>query len=383
MRNIIIFFSIVFLVYGLVNYYIFIRGWQAIPKESPIRIYYLVTFLILSVSYFAGRFLENHIPAGYCNIFIWIGAYWLAFMAYLFLGILLTDFLRLLNYVLGIFPQFIYKDYGKTKQVTAIIILSISIVLIIAGRINALNPRIKNLSLNIPKKVESQKHLHIVMASDIHLGTLIANGRVNYLVEKINSLNPDVVLFAGDIVDEDIGQVIKLNLGEKLKTIKSKFGVYGITGNHEYIGGVESAVKYLDAHGITMLRDTSVKINDGFYLVGREDRSINQFTGKKRKELKEIMSNVDKKLPVIMMDHQPFGLNEAEENGVDLQLSGHTHHGQLWPFNYITGMIYEVSWGYKKKGNTNVYVSSGFGGWGPPIRSGSRTEIVNIDLNFE
>jgi uncharacterized protein len=383
MRNIIIFFSVVFVVYAAVNYYIFIRGWQVIPKDSSLRYYYLALFLILSLSYFAGRFLENHIPAGFCNIFIWVGAYWLAFMIYFLLGILLIDFLRLVNYAFGIFPQFIFKDYTRTKQITAIVILSISIILVVAGRINALNPRIKNLSLNIPKKVESQKHLHIVMASDIHLGTLIANGRVTYLVEKINSLNPDIVLLAGDIVDEDIGQVIKLNLGETLRTIKSKYGVYGITGNHEYIGGVESAVKYLDAHGITMLRDTSVKINNSFYLVGRDDRSRNQFEGKKRKELKELMSEVDKNLPVIMMDHQPFGLNEAEENGVDLQLSGHTHHGQLWPFNYITDKIYEVSWGYKKKGNTNVYVSSGFGGWGPPIRLGSRTEIVNIDLNFE
>jgi predicted MPP superfamily phosphohydrolase len=84
-----------------------------------------------------------------------------------------------------------------------------------------------------------------------------------------------------------------------------------------------------------------------------------------------------------MMDHQPFGLNEAVENGIDLQLSGHIHHEQLWPFNYITEMIYEISWGYKKKGNTNFYISSGFGGWGPPIRLGSRTEIVNIKLDFE
>jgi predicted MPP superfamily phosphohydrolase len=383
MKNFIIFFSIVFLVYGLVNYYIFIRGWQSIPKDSPVRTYYLIIFLVLALSYFAGRFLENLLPADFCNVFIWVGAYWLALMIYFLLGVLLVDLFRLINYIFGIFPRFVFKDYAKTKQTTAIIILSISVLLVIIGRINALTPRIKTLSLSIPKKVESQKHLNIAMASDIHLGTLIANGRLSYLVEKINSLNPDVVLLAGDIVDEDVGQVIKLNLGETLKSIKSKYGVFGITGNHEYIGGVESAVKYLDAHGITMLRDTALKINNSFYLVGREDRSINQFAQKKRKELKEIMTNVDKNFPVVMMDHQPFGLNEAVDNGVDLQISGHTHHGQLWPFNYITKMVYEVSWGYKKKENTHFYVSSGFGGWGPPIRLGNRPEIVNIKLNFD
>jgi predicted MPP superfamily phosphohydrolase len=383
MRNFIIFFSIVFLIYGLINYYIFIRGWQAIPKDSPIRIYYLIIFLVLSLSYFAGRFLENRLPAGVCNIFIWVGAYWLALMVYLLLGVLLVDILRFFNYIIGFFPSFITRNYVKIKEFTAIIILSVSIILVIAGRINALNPWIKTLTLKIPKKVEHQKHLNIVMASDIHLGTLIGNGRLSYLVNKINSFNPDLVLLAGDIVDEDIGQVIKLNLGETLKTIKSKWGVYGITGNHEYIGGVEPAVNYLEKHGVIMLRDTAVKINNSFFIVGREDRSINQFAGKRRKKLNEIMEKVDKSYPIIMMDHQPFGLNEAVENGIDLQLSGHTHHGQLWPFNYITEMVYEVSWGYKKKGNTHFYVSSGYGGWGPPIRLGSRTEIVNIKLEFE
>ena len=383
MRNFIIFFSIVFLIYGLINYYIFIRGWQAIPKDSPVRTYYLIIFLMLSLSYFAGRFLENRLPAGVCNIFIWVGAYWLGLMIYLLLGVLLTDILRLFNYIIGFFPSFITRNYVRTKEITAIIILLVSIILVIAGRINALNPRIKTLTLKIPKKIENQKHLNVVMASDIHLGTLIGNGRLSYLVNKINSFNPDLVLLAGDIVDEDIGQVIKLNLGETLKMIKSKWGVYGITGNHEYIGGVEPAVNYLEKHGVIMLRDTAVKLNDSFFIVGREDRSINQFGGKKRKRLSEIMKGVDKSYPIIMMDHQPFGLNEAVENGVDLQLSGHTHHGQLWPFNYITEMVYEVSWGYKKKGNTHFYVSSGYGGWGPPIRLGNTPEIVNIKLDFE
>ncbi|MCX6150489.1 MAG: metallophosphoesterase [Ignavibacteriales bacterium] len=383
MKNFIIFFSIVLLIYGSVNYYIFIRGWQAIPKDSPIRTYYLILFLFLALSYLAGRVIENFALSTFSDVFVWIGSFWLAIMVYLLLGVLLIDILRLINYLTGIFPQFIFKDYAKTKQVIAIILVSISFLALIAGRINALNPRIKTLEINIPKKVNSQTSWNVVVASDIHLGTIIGKSRLSFLVNTINSLKPDIVLLAGDIIDEDLAPVIKEDLGDTLRNIKAQHGVYAITGNHEYIGGVEAAVKYLGEHGIKMLRDTSVKINNSFYLVGREDRSINQFAHKKRKELKEIMLGVDKTLPVVMMDHQPFGLNEAVENGVDLQISGHTHHGQLWPFNYITEMVYEVSWGYKKKGNTHFYVSSGFGGWGPPIRLGNRPEIVNIKLNFD
>ena len=177
-------------------------------------------------------------------------------------------------------------------------------------------------------------------------------------------------------------QRIKQNLGETLRTIKAKYGVFAVTGNHEYIGGVEEAYKYLMDHGIRVLRDEVVTIDGGITLVGREDRSIGSFSGKKRKSLRELMANVDKRFPVILMDHQPIGLNEAVEAGADLQLSGHTHHGQIWPFGYITEAIYEVSWGYKKKGETQFYVSSGVGTWGPPVRLGNTPEIINLRSTF-
>jgi predicted MPP superfamily phosphohydrolase len=101
-----------------------------------------------------------------------------------------------------------------------------------------------------------------------------------------------------------------------------------------------------------------------------------------RKDLSTLLQGVDKKLPIILLDHQPYNLSEAEKNGVDLQLSGHTHKGQISPGNLITKKVYEVDWGYEKKGNFNIYVSSGVGTWGPPIRTGSHSEIVDIYINF-
>jgi uncharacterized protein len=159
--------------------------------------------------------------------------------------------------------------------------------------------------------------------------------------------------------------------------------MYGITGNHEYIGGVEPACKYLEEHGVVMLRDSIVTIADAFTLVGREDVSARQFGGLRRKPLGEVMSSVNRNLPVILMDHQPVRLQEAVDQGVDLQFSGHTHNGQLWPFNYIAQAVYELSWGYMKKGNTQIYVSCGVGTWGPPMRTGNTPEVVSVDLTFE
>jgi hypothetical protein len=159
-------------------------------------------------------------------------------------------------------------------------------------------------------------------------------------------------------------------------------GVFGITGNHEYIGGVEEAVAYLEEHGIRMLRDTCIILRGGITLCGREDRSSMQFGGLRRKGLGELLKDVDRTRPVIMMDHQPFDLDSVAKAGVDVQLSGHTHHGQLWPLNYITKVVYEQSWGYLRKSGTQFYVSSGAGSWGPPVRLGNRPEIVVLTLHF-
>ena len=135
-------------------------------------------------------------------------------------------------------------------------------------------------------------------------------------------------------------------------------------------------------HGIVVLRDQMITVAESMVIVGREDRSKRGFSGEQRKSLAEIMDGIDRSLPILMMDHQPAKLQEAVDQGVDLQLSGHTHHGQLWPFQLITNRMYEVSWGYKKKGNTHFYVSCGVGTWGPPVRIGNTPEIMQINLTF-
>jgi uncharacterized protein len=378
----IIFFSIIIVLYGLINTYIYLRGLQAIPSASSIRQWFNVVFWFLALSYFAARLLERIALSWFTDTLVWIGSFWLGAMAYLIIILLAIDLIRLVNYIIPFFPGFITKNYQETKQIIFFVVTGLVLITIIGARINQALPQIKTLNLVIHKK-STLKELNIAMVSDVHLGTVICNSHFTRIVEKINSLSPDIVLFAGDLVDEDIEPVIRQNLGETLRQIKSKYGIYGITGNHEYIGGVEAACKYLTAHGVVMLRDSVVKIADAFILIGREDISIRQFDGKKRKPLVEIMKDVDKSLPIILMDHQPIHLNESAEQGADLQLSGHTHNGQLWPFNYIADAVYEVSWGYIQKGKTHIYVSCGVGTWGPPMRTGNRPEIVNVKLKFE
>jgi uncharacterized protein len=380
--GVIIFLLIFTVVTGLLSFYIFIRGLQSIPQGSSLRNAYTCIFWFIALSFLCGRLLESYLPSFLSDLLIWTGSFWIAALVYFLIAVISLDILRLINHFFPFYPAFIKDNYSQAKYIISASIIGFVGILLLAGHINSIIPRVETLNLSVGKKAPGLKSLNIVMVSDIHLGKIVGRSRFDQIVSRINRLNPDLVLLPGDIVDEDLAPVISQNLGEALKGIKSRFGAYAVTGNHEFFGGVDEACDYLIKHGVLMLRDRVEKIAGSFYIVGREDRSCTRI-GYDRKSLPNLMASVDKSLPVLLMDHQPFSLSEAAENGVDLQLSGHTHNGQFWPLNYIVDSIYELAWGYKKIGTTHYYVSDGVGTWGPPVRIASHPEIVHIHLNFE
>lgn len=377
-----IFYSIVLLIYGSVNYYIYTRGMQALPAGSFIKTLFPWVFWILVATYVAGRTLEKIYLSYASDIFVWTGSFWLAAMLYLFLMVVLVDIIRMVNHYIPFYPGFITTNYEKVKMYIFSGVSVGVIILIILGHMNTLNPRIKEISVHINKEANGMTELNAVMMSDIHLGTLIGNGHFERIVEKVKSMNPDIIFLAGDILDEDLEPVLRQNIGETLKQLNAPLGVYGVMGNHEYIGGAEPAYNYLVSHGLKIIRDSVVKINDSFYVLGREDRDKPRFAGRERKNLNEIVKLADPEFPLILIDHQPYYLEKASKLGIDLQLSGHTHHGQLWPLNFITSAIYTISYGYGKIGDMHAYVSNGVGTWGPPVRIGNKPEIVNLKITF-
>lgn len=173
-------------------------------------------------------------------------------------------------------------------------------------------------------------------------------------------------------------------MGDNFKRIKSVYGVYACLGNHDGMRSkVEDGVKVFNAAGINMVRDKAILINNSVYVIGRDDISLESSTNIKRKELSYITKDLDKSKPLLLMDHQPKNLGDAEMQGIDLQISGHTHRGQLFPANIVTSLIFELDYGYLEKNNSKYIVSSGYGTWGPPIRLGSRCEIVEINVKFK
>ncbi|HCL00327.1 MAG TPA: metallophosphoesterase [Candidatus Marinimicrobia bacterium] len=376
----IIFFSIALVIYFVFNYTIYIYGLKAFSISPLSRLIYIIAFIAFASSYFLGRILERISIGSISNFLTQTGSFWLAAMVYFLLIVFLINLLQIINHFIPFFPAILRSPPLQIKFYTGIISIVVVSIVLIAGRINALNPHIRQLNIQINKKVVGSPKVTIALISDIHLGALVGPKQLRKMITLINEINPDLVLFAGDVVDEDLGLVIYKDLGKCLQEIEAPLGVYSVTGNHEYIGGIDAAIHYLQDHGITVLRDSVTQLANGIILIGREDRDCKQFNGFKRQPLKELVKDINPSALLILLDHQPIRLSEAVVNGIDLQLSGHTHHGQLWPFNIITSWIYRISFGYLRIENTHFYVSCGFGTWGPPIRTSSRPEIVKIVL---
>ena len=379
-----IFFGIVFTAYFSIQIYLFVRGWQALGWRPRWRKFYAPLFWFLALAFVAGRNLENLAVTPWSTALVWIGALWFALMYYLFLGTLLLDVGgRLLGWLLWL-PAVWKADMARTKFHAAMLLLAAALLLVAGGHWNALHPRIVKMEVSLPRVTGGPEQLRVAVASDWHLGTLVTQARVKGWVDAINALQPDLVLLPGDVIDEDLPPVVENNLGESLRQLRAPLGVYGVTGNHEYIGGVEAAVGYLEDHKVTMLRDRAVPVAGGaFWLVGREDASIGRFRGERRAPLRDILRGIPPGAPVVVMDHQPIALEEAAAFGVALQLSGHTHDGQLWPNKYFVRALFGHSSGRLRVGGMEVYVLPGLGTWGPPVRVGTRPEILDLTLKFD
>ncbi|MEG6584660.1 metallophosphoesterase [Dendrosporobacter sp. 1207_IL3150] len=374
------FVSIFLAFYGAINYYIGLRTWDSLGHFFPFSntVFWSLLF-VLAMSYYINKAWASRFPEKPIHLLALIGSYWLAITYFAFFFWLLADFLTVINYWLIWVPAHISSHF-----ITGFAVWIGVFLLLFYGTWNATHPITSRYNIKIDKSAGNLSRLHAVFVSDIHLGPLVGTDRLRKLVQSINSLDPDIVFLGGDIIDENVVFFANNHMPEILGQIKSKFGVYAILGNHEYIGGQgEQAVEFLTKANATVLRDNYIKIADSFILAGRDDRSSPYFNKVNRATAAKLFEGVDSSLPIILLDHQPSNLDEAKEQGVDLQLSGHTHRGQFFPNNLITKSVFEIDWGYLKKGNLNVIVSSGYATWGPPIRIGTKPELVDILIEFK
>ena len=358
----------VILLYNLLLFYFGWNGWQWTKslggRKKRLQLIYWMFLIFFAYSFMMGRLFNED------KIVTWIGAIWLGFFYFL---LFLLPLVNLLVY-LSKFTRFAKSKVIRWSGFTT---LTVTLFLFGYGVFNAYSPVVRTYHINIPKQIEGKQSLNIVMASDMHFGVLSGANQAKKLVSRINALNPDLVLFPGDIIDDDIAPFLEQGIPDLIKQIKAP--VYASFGNHDRDDGVD-LYKVLNKSGMRLLADESVVLDNGITLVGRKDRGYQDVI---RAKLLELMKNVDLSKPIILLDHQPYDLDIARANGIDLMLSGHTHRGQIFPMNWITNKIYDNDWGYLKKGTLQSIVSSGYGFWGTPLRIGSRSEIVQLKVTFQ
>ncbi len=357
------------------NVYLFMRGWQAIPDKKAIHSVYSVLFVFSSLSIFFSIFAGRFLPAWLGFVFEHVGGYWMLLFVYMIAFTLFGDLLRITNHFFHIFPPAITGNMPLVRQLYFVGVLLALMLISLIGFYRFSHPGVEELNLTTNRVTNQPGELTIVMASDLHLGNVIRKGRLVKWVNLINSQDPDIIVLAGDIFDHSYRAVEAQQMDIELGRLHAKYGVFASPGNHDYYTGLDKVIPYLRKSGITVLRDSCVVAGNRLLIIGRDDH-----TNKNRKSLDSLLAGQDAVLPRLVLDHQPHNLDESVKNQVDIHLSGHTHDGQIFPFNHIVSKIYALGYGYLKTGNTHQYVSSGLGLWGAPIRLGTQSEIVRILL---
>lgn len=338
------------------NIYISVRLWKWSGLSGKrLSAVWGAVFLFLASAFIATELWET-MPDVFLYPLNLLGGYYMA--AYIFLLISVP----IVHIVLG-------KEGGP---MTTIVIICAAAIFTLVGAISASRIMIK--SYTVPtNKTES---FSIALVSDLHLGEIIREKQLQNMIDAINAVEADYVMIAGDVFDVGTDALRNSDrAGEMFRTIKAPKGIYACLGNHDggFRGLDDEAAELLESWGVTVLQDQVITVN-GINIAGRKDRGIQRMTPK------DLLKDTDTSLFTVVLDHQPFEMDAERREGVDLILSGHTHGGQVFPFNLVTKAIFRIDYGMLTEDGCTMIVSSGLGTWGPKVRIGSRCEVVKIDI---
>mgnify|MGYP000648220645 FL=1 len=325
-----------------------------------------------------------------------ISTYWIGIMLYSLLYVVLFDLLRLIAKHTKLKNTLLFSR-GSVISIGSVVV-ACAVATCLYGIFNARNIKVNEYSVTVNKSCGSDKHLKAVLVADLHMGYAIGVDHITNMVEKINQQDADIVIIAGDIFDNSYdGMDDPEGIKAQLKSIKSKYGVYAVYGNHDIDekilmgftfdwGGKqlnsEKMTNFIKECNIKLINDESVLINDEFYLVGRRDTDKPGTEDGTRTEISELTKDLDKTKPIFVLSHEPDELQKTADAGADIDFSGHTHDGQLFPGNLTIGLFWENPCGMIKKDNMYSIVTSGVGVYGTFMRVGTDAEICSVDIDF-
>lgn len=328
--------------------------------------WFTLAYLLLTLNAIVSRALSPTLPHFLVKLSAWAEGLWVAFGYY-------TLLFALVHFVLWLIFKLLPFTLPLDK--IAMVTLVASCLTVTFGSLRAFTPVVRTEHI-VTSKLPAGTSYRLALISDVHLGRILGRSYAEKLVQRINQLEPDAVLIAGDLIDERITYVEEENSLAALAKLNAPKGVYLAFGNHEYIDNPALWHKMVQANGIKVLRDASTVIDGRLKLTGLNDYSRNRDLS----SLKALAWENDKYYS-ILIDHQPRKMETAAAEGYDLYLSGHTHTGQLFPNRQVTKRMYQLDYGRRDFGKLIAITSSGYGFWGPPVRTEAAPEIVLIELN--
>jgi hypothetical protein len=332
-------------------------------------------FILIVAGYPIAETLSHRTGNRAAAVFVLLGYCALPLLLYIILTVLAVDALVGLLRLSGTLSREQVRT-PRFKTARLVLSLAVPVIVVILGVVNHRVLRVHEYRVEIPRRSAAAGEMTIVFMSDLHFRDIVSNRFLDELTAKVNAQKPDLILLGGDLLEGDRRDEDTTRYERALRGMSSRYGVFGVPGNHEgFSRGGHTG--FLERSGIRLLQDETVVIDDSLLLAGRRDaRSRNL------KPVAELLKDARHDLPVILLVHRPSGFAAARAAGVDIQLSGHTHHGQLFPINFVTARQYDLSWGHLEKDGAHLFVTSGVQGWGPPVRTVGASEIVVLRLTF-
>ena len=373
-----LFLSILITLTGSAHYYLWSRLVRdpGLPASTTRALSYALIFLFAAIP--ASLFLRRSPLGGSIQALVWLAMTWLGLLLFLTLAVGAADLVR------GVWQ--VSRAWSDAEPILparrqAIARLLAGSAALVAGTLGLWSLRaglgrvmIKRVEVSLARLPPALSGTRIVQLSDVHVGPTIHRGFIETIVAQCNALTPDLVVITGDLVDGSVEE-LREHVAP-LANLRSKYGVFFVTGNHEYYSGAAAWCSELERLGVRVLRNERVSIGNedaSFDLAGVDDHSAGE-------DLPKALLGRDLRRELVLLAHQPRTIFEAKDHGVGLQLSGHTHGGQLWPWTYLVRLQQPVVAGLARFGNSLVYVSRGTGYWGPPMRLGAPSEIAELTL---
>lgn len=378
----VVFFAVALLVMGSAHYYVWARlvrdAALPAPWASVATIVIAALFVLLMSVFIVVRALSR----ATASPLTWLGYTWLGVLFFLVLSLGVSDLVKVVA-VRSRGPG--APDDPERRQAIARLFGGAAALVGIGasgfGLASALSPvAVSRVRVGIDRLASAKAGYRIVQISDVHVGPTIGKDFIEDVVARINALKPDLVAITGDLVDGSVSELAEHVA--PLAKLRAKDGVFFVTGNHEYYSGADEWIGHLGTLGVRVLRNEHVRIgdDDGFDLAGIDDASSHGFGNGHGSDLKKALAGRDESRACVLLAHQPRGIELADELGVDLQLSGHTHGGQMIPWNFLVRLQQPFVAGLHKLARAQIYVSRGTGYWGPPMRVGAPAEITEIEL---